>query len=210
MPITISSGTGNISDPYFGLGSAPPENQMQASYEGTYFQNFITCSSLMGYDTITNISVTNSIDDLPVTLNDITNNGQVNLNDVTYIEPEAENSTKDIPTIAIANPLITITGNLGTLFKDKYYKHKTIPQETDTTVNYPDGINDVPNSSTHLYLYKPSFMRFNVIYYYISITHFNSSTLATIVENVTASKRIINDWDTQRLALISKLNTIGI
>lgn len=75
MPITISSGTGNISDPYFGLGSAPPENQMQASYEGTYFQNFITCSSLMGYDTITNISVTNSIDDLPVTLNDITNNG---------------------------------------------------------------------------------------------------------------------------------------
>lgn len=211
MPITLSSGAGNISDPYFGYDTsiAPSENQMQASYENVYFENTVTGVPLPGFDAVISMVATKGINDRPVTFADVFP-GDSSENDFAYVEPNFSDNTKNLVSAPSGTSSITISGNVGTVFTDKYYKHKNLTNEQEVFVDYPNGISEIPNEETVLHLYKASFMRYNILYYTITLTHINYDTGTTATETQVAAKRIINDWEAGRLALISKLNNIGI
>lgn len=208
MPITVSSVSGNRPDPYNGDGFVPIAHQMEASWEAESFVNTINAIPLPGFDKVINISVTKGIDDMPVTLNNITA-GATNLN-VQYIEPQYDPKTQNFVNTSVGVPIVTVSGNVGVIFIDKYFKYRELPKQVDETLDYPLGLPNIPNEGINLHLYKGSFMRYNSIYFYLTITHLKIKTGQTAVENLVAQKRIINDWEAGRLGLINKLNTIGV
>lgn len=211
MPITLSSGVGNIPDPYLGYDSStsPFENQMQASYENVYFENTITGVPLPGYDAVISMVAVKGINDNPVTFADVFP-GESSENDFTYEEPNFVENTKNLVSAPSGTSSITISGNVGTVFIDKYFKHKRLTDNSEISVNYPNGLGNIPDSETVLHLYKASFMRYNILFYTITLTHIDYDTGSTATETQVAAKRIINDWEAGRLALLSKLNSIGI
>lgn len=211
MPISLSSGVGNIADPYFGYDSsiAPAANQMQASYENVYFENTITGVPLPGYDAVISMVATKGINDRPVTFADVFP-GDSSENDFTYEEPNFAENTKNLISAPSGSSSITISGNVGTIFIDKYYKHKRLSDEQEFIVNYPNGLESIPDSEAVLHLYKASFMRYNILYYTITLTHIDYDTGNTTTETQVAAKRIINSWEAGRLSLLNKINTIGI
>jgi hypothetical protein len=211
MPVSLSSGVGNIPDPYLGfdISIAPIENQMQASYEDTYFENTITGVPLPGYDVVISMTSVKGINDRPVTFADVFP-GDSTENDFTYVEPSFDETTKDKVSAPSGTSSIIISGNVGTVFIDKYYKHRRLTDKEEISVDYPSGLAEIPNTETVLHLYKASFMRYNILYYTITLVHLNTTTGATTTETQVAAKRIINSWEADRLALINKINTIGI
>lgn len=211
MPITFTSGVGNIPDPYKGedLSIAPEENQMDASYENVYFQNTINGVPLSGYDAVISMTATKGINDNPVTSSEIFP-GSKKENDFTYVEPSFVEGTKDLVSAPSGTSSIIISGNVGTIFVDKYYKHRRLSDKQEILVDYPEGLEVIPDSDTVLHLYKASFMRYNILFYTITLMHINYSLGLTTTETQVAAKRIINDWEAARLALLNKLNTIGV
>lgn len=208
MPITVSSVSGNRPDPYNGDGFVPIAHQMEASWEDESFVNTINATPLSGFDTVISIVVTKGIDDLPVTLNNITS-GAASLN-LDYVEPNYDPDTLNFVNTSVSVPIVTVSGNVGVIFIDKYFKYRELPKQVDELVDYPLGLSSIPDEGINLHLYKPSFMRYNSLYFYLTITHLKISTGETAVENLVAQKRIINDWEAGRLGLINKLNTIGV
>lgn len=216
MAITLNSIFGGIPDPYEDDG---PITDLLLQFEAVneevdFFDvvsiNLTPIDPLDTYTAITNIQIGATVEGLAVSLNDITQSGNVELN-ITYVEPVVQNILSNI---SISTNIfnsdtegnVEIIGRITGAFPDKFYQFNNLINGESFTTN---SLDDIPDSGVNLHLYKASFMRYNTVLFYLNVTY-DSTLTPTTTENFVLQKRVLNDWEIARLALISKLNTIGI
>ena len=216
MAITLSSVFGGITDPYEADG---PITDLLLQFEAVneevdFFDvvsiNLTPIDPLDTFTAITNIQVGAVVEGLAVSLNDLTQSGSVELN-INYVEPVVQNILSNISistNIFNSNTEgnVEIVGKITGAFPDKFYQFKNLITDESFTTN---SLEEIPDSEVNLHLYKASFMRYNTVLFYLNVTY-NSTLTPTTTENFVLQKRVLNDWEIARLALISKLNTIGI
>lgn len=205
MTITGASLSGGFTDPE-ATGSEPPGTLLNAVNEYSNFVDKITVTltnedpMLPAYTSLENLTATVSINGTPITFNEITNNGNVSLN-VVYSSPNT-NSVSGltvVTTIESGNTVgnIYISGNIQNAFPDKYWEYKdflaNVSIVTDSSANIPD-------SDVGLHTYKPSFMR------YITLEFLVNAGFDTGSESKTIYKKVINDWEINRIALLSQIS----
>ena len=204
MGIILSSISGGVADPYAGDGATPPSQQFPNAVEdGNSFSDRIDVD--LTYDPtpftqIKSVVVTTSQSGNAQSLNNLT--GGEPLNDITYTAPELQPNTLSslsiTTTIAAGNTTanVFITGTLSGTFPDKFWGYKnTITYETATT----NAVGNIPAENARLYLHKPSFMNFVSVYFTVTV-EYDTANIVYVCE-----KRVINNWETGRLALKNRL-----
>lgn len=203
MTITAATISGGFEDPD-ATGLEPPGTTLNAVNEHMAFVDQITVdlenTDEMGvaYTSIDSLTCTATIDGTPITFNELTGNGTAALNGVAYTYPNT-NSVSDLTisvSIESSNTVgnIYITGNIQNAFIDKYFAYKDfLTQETVITTSSVD----VPDTDVGLHTYKPSFMRYVNIYFNVDVTYDTGSASATI------PKKVVNDWDINRLQMVA-------
>lgn len=204
MTITAASLSGGFTDPD-ATGLEPPGSTLNAVYEYTNFVDKISVDltnadpMLPAYTSLDNLVAVVSINGTPITFNELTDNGNVSLN-VTYSSPNTNTVSvlTVLTNIESANTVgnIYITGNIQNAFPDKYWEYKNFNTGISTVV---DSSNDIPNADVGLHTYKPSFMR------YVNITFDVTATYDTGTETKTLLKKVVNDWEINRLALLAQI-----
>lgn len=212
MSVTIATITGGIIDPYYGDGDVPITYQFEyGTNEYVFFNDRITVNlDVTGdpsntYTSIDNVTVDVNLEGFPVTQNDITANGAVTLN-LSYSSPTAQTTIRDelaiVATITSSEGNIDISGNIQNAFPDKYWQYKNFGNNnSELTVSGPSQI---PDENIALHLYKPSFMRYVSAYFDINVTYSGGVT-GTTVEYTRVQKRVLNNWEINRLALLSQI-----
>jgi hypothetical protein len=204
MTILGASISGGFSDPEL-FGTEPPGTNLNAVYEYSDFVDKITVTLinedplLPPYTRLDNLRANVSVNGTPITLGEISANGNVVLN-ITYNSPNT-NSVSGLfvtTTIESSNTIgnIYITGNIQNAFPDKYWEYKDFVSKESIVV---DSTFDIPDSDVGIYTYKPSFMRYINIEFNV-VAGFNSGTVSK-----TILKKVYNDWDINRIALISQV-----
>jgi len=204
MAISGTTISGGFPDPELS-GLEPPGTNLNAVNEYKDFVDKITVTLIsedpMGpaYGTLMNLTANVSINGTPITLNELTNNGNVSLN-ITYSSPNT-NSVSGltvVTTIENSNTEgnIYISGNIQNAFPDKYWEYQNFITKNSIVVN---STLDIPDSDIGLHTYKPSFMR------YINIEFNVVAGYDTGTETKTILKKVYNDWEINRLALISQV-----
>lgn len=205
MSISGASLSGGFADPE-ATGLEPPGTLLNAVNEYSNFVDKITVDltnedpMLPAYTSLDNLTATVSINGTPITFNEITNNGNVSLN-ITYSSPNTTSVSglTVVTTIESGNTVgnIYITGNIQNAFPDKYWEYKdflaNVSIVTDSTAN-------IPNSDVGLHTYKPSFMR------YVNLEFFVEAEYDSGTESKTIYKKVVNDWEINRLALLSQIS----
>ena len=139
-----------------------------------------------------------SIFGTPITFNEITGNGSTTLN-LTYSSPNTTSVTglTVVTTIESGNTVgnIYISGNIQNAFPDKYWQYRNFATKTNSVVS---STLDIPNSDVGLFLYKPSFMRYINIEFNVTAGYNTETVSKTIL------KKVYNDWEINRIALISQ------
>lgn len=204
MTITAASLSGGFPDPD-ATGLEPPGSTLNAVYEYTNFVDQITVDltnadpMLPAYTSLDNLVATVSIEGTPITLNELTGNGNVSLN-VAYSSPNTNTvSTLTIFTnIESANTVgnIYITGNIQNAFPDKYWEYVDFTNNISSVVS---STSSIPNADVGLFTYKPSFMR------YVNITFNVTATFDTGTETKSIPKKVVNDWEINRIALLAQI-----
>lgn len=151
------------------------------------------------YPSIQNITTTVSLFGVPITLQELTNN-QVSIN-VEYNTPQVNTNLgiTVVTSFTSSEGNVYITGNVVGAFSDSFWQYKNLTTRETNTVIDPFLI---PGGDIGLFTYKPSFMRYTNILFTVNVTYgggFNS------VYNI--RKKITNDWEINRLALIAQINT---
>lgn len=213
MAITLTSVFGGIPDPYDEEGPViDTALQFDAINEQTEFFDRIDIDltpSTPGpaYIEITNIEVGVAVEGLVVTFNDLTDNTATEIN-FTYTAPTVTPgvlSNVDIVTNvfnANTEANVEIFGIVNNAFPDKFFDFVSLFNNQNIRVI---GLDNIPNANVNLHLYKASLMRHNTILFFLNVEYDS-----TITESFVLQKRVLNDWELGRLALIDKLETIGI
>jgi hypothetical protein len=199
--VTISGG---FLDPE-ASGLEPPGTILNAVNEYSDFVDKITVTlvnevpMLPAYTSLNNLTTTVSIVGTPITFNELTANGNVALN-VSYNSPNT-NSVSGlfiVTSIESGNTLgnIYITGNIQNAFPDKYWEYTDFATKESVVV---DSTFDIPDGDIGLHTHKPSFMRYVNIEFNV-VADFDTST-----ESKTIFKKVVNDWEINRIALISQV-----
>lgn len=216
MAITLNSIFGGIPDPYENDGPITDINlQFEAVNENIDFFDVVSIDltpidPLETYTTIANVEIGATVEGLAVSLNDLTQSGNVELN-INYVEPVAQNilssisiSTNIFNSSTEAN--VELLGRITNAFPDKFFQFNNLITGESFTTN---SLEEIPDLGVNLHLYKASFMRYNTVLFYLNVTY-NSTLTPTTTESFVLQKRVLNDWELGRLALIDKLDTLGI
>lgn len=213
MAITLTSVFGGVTDPYEDEGPVTDTAlQFDAIYEQTDFLDRVDIDltpSTPGpaYIQITNIEVGVAVEGLVVTFNDLTDNTATEIN-FTYTAPAVDaNVLSDVDIVtnifnANTEANVEIFGIVNNAFPDKFFDYVNLLNNQNVRVV---GLDNVPNSNVNLHLYKASLMRHNSILFFLNVEYDSTTT-----ESFVLQKRVLNDWELGRLALIDKLETIGI
>jgi len=205
MTITGATISGGFLDPEL-LGTEPAGTNLFAVNEYQDFVDKITVNLTNSdplspnYGSLNNLTAVVSINGTPITFNELTNNGNVALN-VTYSSPNT-NSVSGlfvVTTIESSNTLgnIYITGNIQNAFPDKYWEYKDFVTKESVVV---DSTYEIPDEDVALHTYKPSFMR------YVNINFNVTAGYDTGTESRTILKKVYNDWEINRLAVIAQVS----
>lgn len=208
MGITLSS-TGGVTDPYNGEGAIPSNLQFpNAVYENTSFIDYISVD-LNGdpspYISINNVTVSVSLSGNTQPIGEITD--EANLNDISYSTPLAQVSTLNSlvisKTIAVGNATanISISGNIEGAFTDTGIFYKTLNTQQ---LAQASSFSQVPTSNVSLYLFKPSFNRFNSVLFSV-LVEYDSANITSVCE-----KRVLNDWQNNSDSLNTFIQQQGI
>jgi hypothetical protein len=214
MAIILTSVFGGVPDPYEEDGPITDiGRQFDAVNEATPFLDIVNIDLTPAdplnppYTAITNIGIGVTIQGLVVNVNEITENNETNLN-ITYEAPQ--------PSVLVLGDLqietnifnsntqgnVEVFGTIDNAFIDKFFEYEFLNSDINVRVS---GLNNVPDNGVNLYLYKPSFMRHNTILFYLNVEYD-----FFVTENFVIQKRLLNDWEISRIALINKLQTIGV
>lgn len=205
MSISGATISGGFTDPEL-LGTEPPGTNLNAVNEYNNFVDKITVTltnedpMLPGYGSLNNLYANVSIFGTPITFNEITDTGNTTLN-ISYSSPNTTSVSglTIVTTIESGNTIgnIYISGNIQNAFPDKYWEYKNFITKNSVVVN---STIDIPNSDVGLHIYKPSFMR------YVNLEFNVSAGFDTGSETKTVLKKVYNDWEINRLALISQVS----
>lgn len=201
MSITKATLSGGFVDD----DATDPPNTLNSVYEYSNFVDKISVDLTSGdplvpYATINKLFANVSINGVPISFNELTANGAVSLN-VPYNSPNTNSVSilNIVTSIESSNTVgnIYITGNIQNAFPDKYWEYNDFTSNTITVVDSPANI---PNTDVGLFTYKPSFMRHINIDFAVT-AHYDSAT-----ENKTIFKKVYNDWEINRLALLAQIS----
>jgi len=204
MAIIASTISGGFEDPD-ATGLEPPGSTLNAVYEYSDFVDKIevtltTTPPAPVYTAINNLSCIVSVFGSPVTQNEITNNNAANLN-ITYNSPNTNSVSGLNVIVSIENSNTTgniyITGNIQNAFPDKYWEYIDLKTKSESIV---DSTTDIPDSDVVLFTHKPSFLRYVNINFNVTVGYAEGIVTSTI------PKKVVNDWDINRLAIISQVN----
>lgn len=199
MSITAASISGGFTDD----DATDPGNTFNAVNE---YQNFVDQISvdllndlMVPYTSIDVLDVVVRTYSTPVSSNEITNNGAVTLN-LTY----STSNTNSVSTLTVITSIessntvgnVYITGNVQNAFPDKYWEYNDLLNNTAYLVTTTSSI---PNEDIGIFTYKPSFIRYVNLYFDVTVEYDGGA----VVETRTLHKKIYNDWDINRLELIS-------
>lgn len=194
MPITLSSVSGGMVDPYVGDdGFSAGFTFPNAAIEGDAFVDTALVTPESGYVAVVSTSVSpGTPTDMQIPSSDVSS-GQLNI--------DFENVASDFPfggvTVSAGAPLITFSGTIGNVFNDLYWKTMNMGSMESTTTT-SRGITTSGDES--LYLYKPSFVRYAFRTYTVTSVHVDShGNPATFT--YTILKRVLNLWDINRVRL---------
>lgn len=206
MAITSATISGGFTDPD-ATGLEPPGTTLNAVYEYMEFVDKLTVDltnpNPLGnaFTSINSLTCNITVDGTPVTFNEITGNGAATLNSIVYTYPNTNNIATLTFSVAIesSNTVgnIYITGNVQNAFEDKYWSYKDFVTQ-ETIIKETSA--DVPNADLGLHTYKPSFMRYVNIYFNVGVIYNSGSQFTTI------PKKVVNDWDINRLQMIALVN----
>lgn len=204
MAITAATISGGFTDPD-ATGLEPAGSTLNAVNEYMAFvdQVLVNLTNPMGnaYISINNLTCNVTIDSTSITFNEITGNGAVALNSIAYTYPNTNSVSVLTVSVAIesGNTVgnIYITGNVQNAFEDKYWAYKDFITQETLIEDSPSGI---PDADIGLHTYKPSFMRYVNIYFNVGVTYNAGSQYTTI------SKKVVNDWDINRLQMVALVN----
>lgn len=199
--VTISGG---FPDPE-ATGLEPPGTILNAVNEYSDFVDKINVTLvnedplLPGYMQIVSLTTNVTISGTPITSNELTSNGNVTLN-INYNSP----NTNTVAGLTVVTQIesgntvgnIYITGNIQNAFPDKYWMYRDFTTRQDNIVNGPA---EIPDDDVGLHLYKPSFMR------YVNLEFNVTAVFDTGVENKTVTKKVVNSWEINRIALLSQI-----
>jgi len=204
MAIIASTVSGGFTDPD-ATGLEPPGSTLNAVYEYTDFVDKIevtltTTPPAPAYTFINNLSCVVSVYGTPVTQNEITNNNTANLN-ITYNSPNTNSVSglNVVVSIESSNTIgnIYITGNIQNAFPDKYWEYVDLETKDEFIV---ESSLDIPDEDVALFTYKPSFLRYVNINFNVTVGYAEGTV------NETIKKKVVNDWDINRLAVIAQVN----
>lgn len=204
MTITGNTISGGFLDPEL-FGTEPVGTNLFAVNEYQDFVDKITVTltnsnpMLPAYGSLLNLTAIVSINGTPITLNELTDNANVSLN-VTYSSPNT-NSVSGlfvVTNIESSNTVgnIYITGNIQNAFPDKYWEYKDFVSKDSIIV---DSTFDIPDADVALHTHKPSFMR------YINVNFNVTAGYDTGTETKSILKKVYNDWEINRLAVIAQV-----
>lgn len=206
MTITAATISGGFEDPD-ATGLESPGTTLNAVNEYMIFVDQITVnltnSEPLGnaYTAINGLSCNVTIDSTSVTFNEITGNGVAALNGIIYTFPNTNTVSSLTVSVSIesSNTVgnIYITGNVQNAFEDKYFEYKDFL--TQETIIKESSL-DVPDTDIGLHTYKPSFMRYVNIYFNVDVIYNSGS------ESLTIPKKVVNDWDINRLQMKALVN----
>ncbi len=203
--MTISGETisGGFLDPEL-LGTEPAGTNLYSVNEYQDFVDKITVDTEnedpigMSYGSILDLNANVTVYGTPITLNELTNNGNVSLN-ITYNAPNTFSVVG--LNISVTNDgtvgNIYITGNIQNAFPDKYWEYKDFVSKDIFIV---DSSYEIPDEDISLYLHKPSFMRYINILFNVEVEYDTATVYKTI------KKKVYNDWEINRLAVIAQVN----
>lgn len=205
MTITGATISGGFLDPEL-IGTEPAGTNLYAVNEYQDFVDKITVTTAnedpygMSYGSLLQLSANVTVFGTPITFNELTNNGNVSLN-ITYTSPNT-NSVSGlyvVTTIESSNTLgnIYITGNIQNAFPDKYWEYKNFLSKDVIIV---DSTAEIPDEDVALHLYKPSFYRYINIEFNVAAVYTSQTVYKTI------KKKVYNDWEINRLAVIAQVN----
>jgi hypothetical protein len=213
MSITAATISGGFTDPD-ATGLEPPGTTLNAVNEYSPFVDAITVDlenpdesgNAVPYISIKELACNVTINGTPTTLNEITGNGAVTLNGVVYAYPNTNSVSVLTVSVAIesGNTVgnIYITGNIQNAFEDKYWAYKDFVSQ-ETTI--AQSSSEVPNEDVGLHTYKPSFMRYVNIYFNVDV-EYDETGNTTTTQSISIPKKVVNDWDINRLQMISLVN----
>jgi hypothetical protein len=203
MTITGATISGGFLDPEL-LGTEPAGTNLYAVNEYSDFVDKITVTLTnedplgMSYGSILDLSANVTVYGTPITSNELTNNGNVSLN-VTYNSPNTFSVVG--LNISVTNSgsqgNIYITGNIQNAFPDKYWEYKDFVTKDSIVV---DSTFDIPDEDVALHTYKPSFMRYINILFNVEVEYDTATVYKTI------KKKVYNDWEINRLAMIAQVD----
>ena len=203
--IVAASLSGGFPDPD-ATGEEPAGTTLNAVNEYSDFVDQITIdlvpeSEGVPYLSLDEINLTVTVSGTSISSNELTANGAVDLN-ITYNTPSTNTvvGLNILTTVESSNTVgnIYITGNIQNAFPDKFWEYKNFT--TGIAVTVPSSA-DIPDSDVGLYLFKPSLMR------YVNI-EFNIEAIydgGIAIESATILKKVVNDWEINRLALLSQV-----
>jgi len=90
----------------------------------------------------------------------------------------------------------------GTFFTDKYMEYKD--RSNGNAIVRVTSFDDVPSQNAEIYLFKPSFIKYVFYTYTVKVEYLTSSNTIVTVQ-YTVLKRVLNDWDADRVALKAKV-----
>lgn len=203
MTITLSSISGGVTDNLRDEDANPDLTFPNAVNEGVAFVDAvgIGLDSSISATQILSVSVTKDIESNNFSLQNIS--AGTSLNDVILNTPNISSSVLNglnynvtiEPGKTFAN--IAITGSLSSAFADKYFSYTELENYESITVN---SINDIPTSNARIFLYKPSFNNYALVKSNVIIEYDTGNIFYNI------QKRLINDWESNRLALKNRLS----
>lgn len=204
MTITATTISGGFPDPD-ATGEEPAGSTLYAVNEYSDFTDQIIVDLInpdsIPYLTLDGLNVTVSVNGTPMSTDELTGNGVVDLN-ISY-DPPSTNTVVGLnvfTTIEASNTIgnIYITGNIQNAFPDKFWEYKDFTSNTSLAVA---SSTDIPDSDVGLYLFKPSLMRFVNIGFNIEAIYNSNTEIVT----ATIFKKVVNDWEINRLALLSQV-----
>jgi hypothetical protein len=205
MGITVTSISGGVADPYAGDGTTPPSQQFpNAALENSFFVDRILVDLVYDptpFTQIKSVAVSYSLTGNSQSLTNLT--GGQPLNDIIYVTPTPQSNTSTGLTVTTniesANTLanITISGNISGSFPDKVWGYTNV---LTTEVFTAADVSGIPLQNNRVYLYKPSFMNFVSVLFNVFV-EYDTANL-----NYTVEKRVLNDWEAGRLALLNRLS----
>jgi hypothetical protein len=198
MAVTLQSISGGVLDPYNGEGSIPIEYQFpRCARDGDTFIDVINVVPDVGSTNIISANIIVTYNNNVITPNLITS-GNVTLN-FEYQPPGPSDLSSSISYTVnnlgtTAN--ILITGTIISPFNDRFWRYRNFTNDEDIQVL---SNTQIPDDDVGLFLFKPSMLRYVSVYYTVAIQYDIGN------ETITAEKRVINDWEADRLALLSQI-----